>query len=85
MAKTDRERLIGNASIARQLSESGALRPGLTVERATDMIWVLFSPEVIFRLTTDRGWSFDETETWLTNQLCAALLQDPGPPDADVP
>lgn len=77
VARTDRERMIGNSGIARQLAEYGALRQGLTVERATDIIWVLFSPEVMLRLTADRGWSFDETETLLTDQLCAALLRAP--------
>jgi AcrR family transcriptional regulator len=74
IAATDRERLVGNAGIVRHLASLGALRPGLTVERGTDMVWTLMSPEVFHRLTAERGWSFDAAEEWLADQLCAALL-----------
>lgn len=77
VATTDRERLIGNSGLARNLAETGALRPGLTVERAIDALWTLLSPEIMGRLTVDRGWSFDEAEAWLVEQVCAALLPAP--------
>lgn len=76
VATTQRERLVGTLGIARHLAEIGALRPGLTAERARDIIWVFFAPETINRLTTDRGWSFDEAEACFTEVLCAALLGD---------
>lgn len=74
---TDRERLTGARALARHLAAVGELREGLTVERAADMVWTLLSPGLTLRLTGDRGWSFDASAAWLTDQLGFALL---GPP-----
>ena len=74
MITTDRERLLGHTAMARELAAADGLRPDVPVERAADMLWTLFSPEVMFRLTAERGWTLAETESWLTEQLCAALL-----------
>jgi AcrR family transcriptional regulator len=74
VAQTDAERLAGNAAFVAHLAAVAALRPGLAVERAVDAVWTLLSPEVLRALTTGRGWSYDEAEPFLTDQLRAALL-----------
>lgn len=72
-AKTvDRERLAGASWLVAQLD--GALRPGVSVERARDVVWTLNSPDVLDRLVGDRGWSYDEYETWLWQTAADTLL-----------
>ncbi len=50
------------------------LRPGLSVERARDLVWVTTSPEAFALLVRDRGWSLDDYEAWVRDALVAALL-----------
>jgi AcrR family transcriptional regulator len=71
---TDTERSIGTGHMARRLAELHALKPGLYVERAADLLWTLTAPELFRRLTVDRGWSLDEYEQWLGDTMCASLL-----------
>ena len=71
---TDTERSIGTGHMARRLAELHALKPGLDVERAADLLWTLTAPELFQRLTVDRGWSLDEYEQWLGDTMCASLL-----------
>ncbi len=74
VATTDRERLVGATGLVQHLAQGRHLQAGLSVERAADALWILGSPELIHRLTADRGWSFNELEEWLTRQITAALL-----------
>jgi AcrR family transcriptional regulator len=77
-ATIDRERLAGAAALAGHLAETGALAPGLTVERARDLIWLHTAPDTYRLLVRERGWSLDEYERWFATSLAAALL--PGGP-----
>ena len=72
---TDAERLVGTLFVARRVDELDALATGLTVERARDRIWTLNSVGVWHLLTAGRGWSGEEYETWIGDQMCAALLE----------
>jgi len=74
---TDAERLVGAGRMAGHLAEVGALRPGLAVERARDLIWLATSPETFQMLVGDRGWSLDDYEAWLARTLCRELLTGP--------
>jgi AcrR family transcriptional regulator len=74
---TDAERLTGATRFVEHLAAAGALRPGLSVTHARDVVWLMISPEIHALLVTDRGWSHDEYEAWLAAALAAALL--PGP------
>ncbi|MFJ7497329.1 TetR/AcrR family transcriptional regulator [Streptomyces sp. NPDC097727] len=60
-----------------RLQELGALRSGVGRERATDMLWFLFGLSSWRLFVAERGWSWDETERWLTDQAVAALLAEP--------
>jgi AcrR family transcriptional regulator len=74
---TDAERLVGAGRMAEHLAEVAALRPGVDVDRARDLIWLATSPEAFQLLVVDRGWSLDDYEAWLAAALCRDLL--PGP------
>ena len=60
--------------VARSLRRHGQLRAGLSLRKASDIIWVLASERVYLAVVQERGWSIDEYEAWLTDQLAAALL-----------
>ncbi|MFI5677828.1 TetR/AcrR family transcriptional regulator [Streptomyces cellulosae] len=64
----------GLSLTARQLAAMGALRDGLEVSRATDLLWLHLCNAAYFIRTDDLGWSLDESETWLDDALAFALL-----------
>jgi AcrR family transcriptional regulator len=61
-------------AIVESLAATRALAPGLTVERATDILWMLNHPDVWLLLSRERGWSADEWEQWFADTSCAQLL-----------
>lgn len=63
--------------LAERLADLGALRAGLNVERATDMLWFLLGLPSWRLFVADCHWSWDETERWLTEQAASALLAPP--------
>jgi hypothetical protein len=60
--------------ILQTLDDRGALRPGLGVDRATDIVWTLNHPDVWGLLVGQRGWSPDEFEQWFGDTIVAQLL-----------
>jgi hypothetical protein len=77
-ATTARERLIGVSGLVGQLDAVGALRPGLGVDRARDIVWTLIAWEVYELLVIGRGWSLDDWEAWVAESTAALLLRDAG-------
>jgi AcrR family transcriptional regulator len=61
------------AKTAARLEELKALREGLAVRRATDILWFYFGHRS-WRLLVDQQWSWDEAEQWLVAQASGALL-----------
>lgn len=61
-------------SIMAILHEKKALRAGLDVARATDILWTLNHPDVYWLLVGDRGWTPEQYEEWLGDLLCSQLL-----------
>jgi AcrR family transcriptional regulator len=61
-------------SIVEKLHARKALRPGLDVARATDILWTLNHPDVWLLLVRGRGWTPDEYEDWFAETSCAQLL-----------
>jgi hypothetical protein len=61
-------------SIVEKLHAKKALRPGLDVARATDILWTLNHPDVWLLLVRGRGWTPDEYEDWFAETSCAQLL-----------
>lgn len=52
-----------------------ALRRGLGVVRATDIVWTLNHPDVYGLLVNGRGWTPEQQERWLADLLCSQLLR----------
>ncbi|WP_280889877.1 TetR/AcrR family transcriptional regulator [Streptomyces sp. LBL] len=67
----------GLALTAGQLDRMGALREGVDVARATDLLWLHLCNAAYFVRTDDLGWSLDESETWLNEALAFAVLGHP--------
>jgi hypothetical protein len=56
------------------LQDLGKLKPGLTVKKATDVLWFYFGHRS-WRLLVEQHWQRDEAERWLMEQACNALLE----------
>ncbi|HET7013434.1 MAG TPA: TetR family transcriptional regulator [Streptosporangiaceae bacterium] len=63
--------------VARSLAQKGALRPGLSPDRATDIMWAIANPTMHQRLVTERQWPPGDYEQWLAHILTCSLL-NPG-------
>jgi AcrR family transcriptional regulator len=61
-------------AIVERLSQRKALRPGLSVDRAADILWTLNHPDVWQLLVGERGWTPDQYEEWFGDTACAQLL-----------
>ena len=61
--------------IVRSLHQKGALRPGLGVAAATDILWALNHPTVSWLLVGRRGWTPRRHERWLGDLLVTHLLR----------
>ena len=66
-----RARMEVNAS---RLHVSGALRQGITLEYATDVLWTYSSPELFDLLVLRRGWSLGQYGAFVAEGMIAALL-----------
>jgi len=56
-----------------------ALRPGLGLDQAADIVWATASSELYTLLADERGWTLDHYEDWLADTWRRLLLQrDPG-------
>jgi AcrR family transcriptional regulator len=53
-----------------------ALRPGLDVDGATDILWTLNHPNVWQLLVDERGWTPEQWEQWFVDAARAQLLQE---------
>jgi AcrR family transcriptional regulator len=60
--------------VVESLHSDGALRPGLDVDEATDVLWALVHPDVWQLLVNQRGWSTDRYEQWCLDTIRAQLL-----------
>jgi AcrR family transcriptional regulator len=70
-----RQRLTAYRAFAQQFADKQALRPGLSVQEAADIIFALVSLEVYFLLTAERGWTPAQWEAWITATLTDAILR----------
>jgi AcrR family transcriptional regulator len=68
------QRYAGQARVAGLLASRGALRDGLNVETASDLIWTLTSLAVHDLFVVERGWTSEQYERWLTDALTRELL-----------
>jgi AcrR family transcriptional regulator len=62
-------------AIVESLAAKKALRPGLGVDRAADILWTLNHPTLWQLLVRQRGWTPDEYERWTADTACSQLLR----------
>jgi AcrR family transcriptional regulator len=62
--------------IAQRLAELNALRAGIDVEQAVDVLWFYFGYSGFFTLHDENGWSYERAERWLCDEASRALLRD---------
>ena len=60
--------------IVKSLAAKKALKRGLGVERAADILWTINHPDVWQLLIRDRGWSPKQYEQWCADIACSQLL-----------
>ena len=62
-------------AIVERLHQRKALRRGLDVTRAADILWTLNHPNVWQLLVVERGWAPDRFEKWFADTAVAQLLR----------
>lgn len=67
-------RLNGLRRFAALLAERGSLRPGVSANRAADIIWTVCAQANYDSLVRGRGWTDQEYQAWLTDTLAGHLL-----------
>ena len=76
------QRLRGMTMAARGFQEQGVLRPGLSVGRAADILWLYAGPWAYRSFVTGRGWTLDEYEAWIGDTLYHQLMSPEAPDPA---
>jgi AcrR family transcriptional regulator len=74
-ANYGRNRYEGIKEYTTRLGELKALRPGIDVTRATDIIWTVLSLENYEALVAQRGWTPDDFAAWSLSVLRDSLLR----------
>ncbi len=67
------------ARIAARLGAIGALREGIDVAYATDVLWLYFGYGSLYTLHHENGWSYDRARDWLAAQASRELLPASAP------
>lgn len=70
--------LQNQTMVAESLAAKGALRVGLDVAEAAEVIWVLNHSSVYYLLVHERGWSEERYEHWLADAFIHQLLSERG-------
>jgi AcrR family transcriptional regulator len=71
----DRQRVAGLSNLAGHLRLRGALRAGLTIEDAAQLLCALGHASVYQRLVTRHGWPEERFAAWLGESLVAQLVE----------
>ena len=67
-------RVDGYRKVMEALANKGKLRRGLPMDEATDICFVLLSPQLFQQVVTLRGWSVERWRTWIGQTLGDALF-----------
>ena len=65
--------------IARRLADEGRLADPWTVDEAADLLWIQMFPDVLERLTVERGWTVERYRELVTTLLRRALVAPADP------
>lgn len=68
-------RLEGMRQLAAMLAEQGALRAGLSPQRAADLLVTVCARANYDSLVTERGWTPEEYRDWVADMLVRTLLR----------
>jgi AcrR family transcriptional regulator len=71
------ERLTGMSMVGRHLLETGGLRPGITLDEVTDVLWTYTAVEFYELLVLLRGWTPEKYAAFVANGMIAALCPQP--------
>lgn len=71
-----RQRHVGQSRIVAAIIARDALDPTLTRREAEDTVYALLSPDLHRVLTSERRWSADRYQRWLSRSLRALLISD---------
>jgi AcrR family transcriptional regulator len=71
---SQRQRLAGARAVVRRLVALGALKPGLSRDKAVDVAWLASDAVLHDRLVRTRGWSAGRFEDWLAEGLIEQLI-----------
>ncbi len=66
-------------AIVESIHAKQALRTGLGVVRATDILWTLNHPDLWLLLVGERGWTAEQFEQWFADTICKQLLEPLAP------
>jgi AcrR family transcriptional regulator len=69
------ERSIGMRNFGRHLLETGQLRPDITLDEVTDVLWTYIAVELYELLVLQRGWSPERYGGLLASALITALCE----------
>jgi hypothetical protein len=73
---SDRQRRERMRHNARTLADRGHLKPGITLEDATDVMWAYSAPELYELLVIRCGWNLTRYGCFLAESIAAALLPE---------
>jgi AcrR family transcriptional regulator len=60
--------------IGGRLAKLGALRKGVDLHQAVDVLWFYFGYSGVFTLVDENRWSYERAEQWLGDEAIRALL-----------
>lgn len=72
--RTRSQLLDGTRRLARNLADKHALRPDLTVDKASDILWMFGIGVIYDALVRHRHWTAQDLESWVTTSLDQLLL-----------
>jgi len=70
--------LAAHARAVDELAEQPGFTPHLSLQRATDVLAALLSPETYGLLVVDQGWTTPDWSEWALRHLAADLFSDTG-------
>src|SRR5262245_17124155 len=78
--RSEELRRQGMTELIGALADKTPLTPGMTRDRAVDLIFFLTGPEAYRALVLTAGWSKDEWISWTSDTLCRDLFGPPSTP-----
>jgi AcrR family transcriptional regulator len=76
------QRIRGMRVLAQVLADRSALKPGLALAEAADVLWLLNDPGVYYRLVIEQHWDPDRYQDWLADSLISLLISPSYQPGA---